>query len=341
MENTTIEQPFVLTYPDGRIMVCNQAFCELTGYTEEELRGMRWDLDLTPQEWRTADTSQIGELYLTGEHKPYVKEYIRKDGSRIQVELFRQLVRDVDGHVRYYNTFVTEITGCLPNERAPWERKRALFTLMGHLPGIAYRCLNDRNWTMKWIIGGCYELTGYHPSDLIDSKTIPWNRLIHPDDRERVWDVAMVGIKKGRPFQQEYRIVTASGTEKWVWEQCRGAGTFKGEESIEGFITDVTERKLAEEQIKVSLKEQDAKIKDVSNLTSQVVTNLVGIQSLLKDTGNEPASKELEKCIKALVKVQSKLYQSSKTSDIDFAGYTQLAQEVEFIFNGREYLYLK
>jgi PAS domain S-box-containing protein len=341
MQKNITEQPFVLTYPDGRIMICNQAFCELTGYTEEELRGMRWDIDLTPQEWRKADTGQIGELYLTGEPRSYIKEYIRKDGSRIQVELFRQLVRDGDGSVRYYNTFVNELTGRLSKERAPWERKRAHFTLMGNLPGIAYRCVNDRNWTMKWIIGGCYELTGYKPSDLIDSKTTTWNQLIHPDDRERVWDVAMVAFKEGRPFQQEYRIITASGAEKWVWEVCRGTGIYKGEESIEGFITDVTERKLAEEQIKASFEEQEDNIKDISNLSSQVVTDLVGIQSLLKDTGNEQASKGLEKCIKTLIKAQAKLYQTRKTTDIDFAGYTQLAQEVEFIFNGHEYLYLK
>lgn len=321
-------------------MVCNQAFSELTGYAEEELRGMRWDTDLTPEEWRKADVGQIGELYLTGEPRPYVKEYIRKDGSRIQVELLRQLVRDGEGNVRYYNTFVNEITERRPKE-APWQRKRAHFTLMGLLPGIAYRCVNDRNWTMKWIIGECCELTGYQPSDLIDSKTVAWGQLIHPDDRERVWDVAMVAFREGRPFQQEYRIITAGGSEKWVWEQCRGTGIYKGEESIEGFITDVTERKIAEEQIKATFEEYDANIKDISNLSSQVMTNLVGIQTQLREAGNEQAAGEIEKCVKTLIKAQSKLYRARKTTEIDFAGYTQLAQEVEFIFNGHEYLYLK
>jgi PAS domain S-box-containing protein len=341
MKKDTAEQPFVLTYPDGRIMNCNQAFCELTGYVEEELRNMRWDLDLTPQEWRKADSNQIGELYLTGEPRTFVKEYIRKDGSRIKVELFRQLVQDGDGNVRYYHNFVTEIPEGQSLKTVPWKRKRAHFTLMGSLPGIAYRCVYDREWTMKWIVGGCYELTGYHATDLINNKKISWNYLIHPEDRERVWDVAMIDFKEGRPFQQEYRIITASGAEKWIWEQCRGIKTYKGEESIEGFITDVTERKLAEEQIKTALANQDTMIKEISDIDSRIVTSLVGIQSQLREDGHEQTALELEKCIKSLIETQSKLYQTKRIASIDFAGYTQLARDVEFIFNGREYLYLK
>lgn len=341
MKKTAAEQPFALTYPDGRIMICNQAFCELTGYTEEELRGMRWDIDLTPPEWRELEAKRIEELYLTGEPKQYTKEYIRKDGSRIKVEVFRQVIRDREGNVRYYNAFVNDVADPRQRAKRPWERKYAHFTLMGRLPGIAYRCANDRNWTMKWIVGRCYELTGYHASDLINNKKISWNQLIHPDDRERVWDVAMVDYNEGRPFQQEYRIITADGREKWVWEQCRGIKTSKGEELVEGFITDVTARKRAEEEVKECLKEQDAIIREVSSLNSQIMAGLATIQSLLKEgCGEQKITGELQKCIQTLVDVQSKLYQSKKITDIDFAGYTQLAQDVEFIFDGNDYLYL-
>jgi PAS domain S-box-containing protein len=242
--------------------------------------------------------------------------------------------------VRHDNTFINEVSD-MGERKVSWEGQRPHFTMMGNLPGIVYQCANDRDWTMKWIAGSCYELTGYHAEDLIDSKTVTWNRLIHPDDAERVWDVAALAFKEGRPFQQEYRIITATGAMKWIWEQCRGLTTPRGDQVIEGFITDVTERKLAEEQIKGSLESQEAVIREASEINDEVVSNLLKLRSLLRDQSDPETCEEFEKCIRTAMRVQSKLYQSKTIADIDFAGYTQLAQDVEFIFDGRQYLYLR
>ena len=49
------------------------------------------------------------------------------------------------------------------------ESERMLSTLIGNLPGMAYRCLNDENWTMEFISEGSHDLTGYAPADLIQT----------------------------------------------------------------------------------------------------------------------------------------------------------------------------
>ena len=54
------------------------------------------------------------------------------------------------------------------------ESERILGTLMDNLPGIAYRCKNDKNWSMEFISNGCLELTGYSPSELIGKKSKSW-----------------------------------------------------------------------------------------------------------------------------------------------------------------------
>ncbi len=131
------------------------------------------------------------------------------------------------------------------------ESKRALATLLSNLPGMAYRCQNNLNWTMEFVSQGCIELTGYQPEDLINDKTIPFGELIYPHDRQTGWEEVQKSLDKKIPFQRTYRIKTYSGEERWVWEQGRGVFTPTGElTALEGFITDITEYKRVESELK-------------------------------------------------------------------------------------------
>ena len=58
------------------------------------------------------------------------------------------------------------------SEEAVRESQRALSALMTNLPGLAYRCRNDRDWTMEFVSEGAIELTGYKASDFIGSYKI-------------------------------------------------------------------------------------------------------------------------------------------------------------------------
>lgn len=128
------------------------------------------------------------------------------------------------------------------------ESQRRLATLMGNLPGMAYRCINDKNWTMEFVSEGAKGLTGYDPDDLIESKVISYNQVIHADDRDRVWSTVQESLAARRPFQMTYRITTASGGIEWVWEQGQGIYSDSGDLlALEGFITDITPVKRAEE----------------------------------------------------------------------------------------------
>ncbi len=55
-------QAFVVSYPDGGLGLPNQAFCQLTGYDEAQLKDMNWTTDLTPPEWREVDQRIFQEL---------------------------------------------------------------------------------------------------------------------------------------------------------------------------------------------------------------------------------------------------------------------------------------
>lgn len=130
-------------------------------------------------------------------------------------------------------------------EEALQETQRILSTLMSNLPGMAYRCRAQEDWMMEFVSEGCLDLTGYQPADLLYNTVVSYQSLIHPEDRADVFTTIQAALDAQRPFRCVYRIITATGMEKWVWEQGRGVVSPTGKRMIEGFIIDNTERMQA------------------------------------------------------------------------------------------------
>ena len=120
-------------------------------------------------------------------------------------------------------------------------REREYDVLLSNLPGMAFRCQNQRDWSMEFASSGCQPLTGYAPERLTGANRLAYAEIIHPDDRERVWRDVQSAVAENRPFQSTYRIVRADGAIRWVWGQGRMTDGPTGEPGIEGFITDVSD----------------------------------------------------------------------------------------------------
>ena len=274
-----------------RIVGANPAFREALGYTEEELRDMTlYDIVAHDRESVDANARRVVERgrYFLGERK-----HRRKDGSLVDVEISASTVfhggREVACIVGH------DVTERRRKEEELRESQRALATLMGNLPGMAYRSRNDRDWTMEFVSEGCSELTGYPPGDLIGNRRRSYGDLIHSDDRERVWESVQAALGERRRFQFNYRITTASGATKWVWEQGRGVFSREGELlALEGFITDITERKQAadalaqsEERYRVVVEQAAEGIFLFDATTEEILESNAAFQELLGYTNRE------------------------------------------------------
>ena len=137
------------------------------------------------------------------------------------------------------------------NDGSLRENQRFLTTLISNLPGYVYRCHEESGkWFTQFASDGIYELTGYNPEDFLRDGKMSYGLIVHPDDQKIVSNVVKDAIKERKPYQITYRIQTSEGNEKWVWEQGRGIFNKEGRLiATEGFITDISEKKKAEEEI--------------------------------------------------------------------------------------------
>ncbi|MDA8404553.1 MAG: sigma 54-interacting transcriptional regulator [Desulfobacteraceae bacterium] len=234
---------------DMIISMVNAKFEQLTGYSKQEIQGkMKWT-DFVVKE----DVERMKQYHIKR----------RKDRSLAPTEyecrVFNRFGEVKDMYVRIdmipgtldsVGSF-NDITAFKQTEHALIESERKLSKLMGNLPGMAYRCINDQFRTMKYVSAGCKWLTDYSPFELIDNSKKAYMDMIHPDDQDDVFHQIQASLSSGRPFQMEYRIATASGKLKWVWEEGLGIVAEDGSvKEVEGFISDMTEHKMEEQQLR-------------------------------------------------------------------------------------------
>jgi len=152
------------------------------------------------------------------------------------------------------------------------ESKPELDRLVSNLPGIAFRCKNDREWTMEVVSRGIIELTGYRPEEIIGNKELSYSDLIYAEDREMVWDLIQESFAAGDYYEIEYKIVTKSGQVKYVLERGKVvAGENGGEVFVEGFISDVTDLRVARREAEESKEKLEATFSSTINALSRIV----------------------------------------------------------------------
>ena len=103
---------------------------------------------------------------------------------------------------------------------------------------------------MEYLSEGVQAVTGYKPEDLIGNKKLAYNDIIRQEFRESLWEKWEEVLSQRESFEGEYPIMDAQGNTRWVWERGKGIFTEDGRLlRLEGFITDISDRKKAEEEI--------------------------------------------------------------------------------------------
>jgi PAS domain S-box-containing protein len=117
-------------------------------------------------------------------------------------------------------------------------------SLISNLPGVAFRCRLDENWSMLFISDAVERLSGWPPRAFLEGEKA-FAELIHIDDTERVNELVRLALWEGESYYVEYRITRRDGDERWVSETGTGVRDESGAIAwIDGVIIDNTEAKL-------------------------------------------------------------------------------------------------
>lgn len=231
----------------GRLVRFNQKFCDLLGYSSQELQQMRFQDFSDPRDLET-DLACLQRMR-DGELSEYrmEKRYRRKDGREVWIDLMVSPLR-LAGQSEYHLAVVQDISERKQMEQALRRSEEHLRNILNHMPvgvnqvqdgRIVFR--NERH----------VQICGYDTHEAPDVDT--WWRLVMPDEQQRkhareAWhaaSLAALGDPDGAIRPVECVITSKSGVRRAV----ELSGMILGDSHIVTMV-DQSQRKAAEEEVR-------------------------------------------------------------------------------------------
>lgn len=242
----------------GIITEANTASEKIFGYNSNELQHLKIE-NLIPKKYRNIH-KQHRENYAKNKEIRQSGKFtalwgLKKDGTEFPMDI--SLSPTTLNGKNITIAFLRDVSKNRAEHIARLETERKLSTLIGNLPGFAYRCKNDKNFTAEFGSKGVYKITGHKISKFLEGK-IHFGQIILEYDKEYTWNTIQKAIEAKKSFYLQYRIITKSGEIKYLWTQ--GEGIYDTKDNVvalEGFVQDISDNIL----LKKTLKRKEAKNK--------------------------------------------------------------------------------
>ncbi|MBW4553668.1 MAG: PAS domain S-box protein [Aphanocapsa sp. GSE-SYN-MK-11-07L] len=242
----------------------------LTGYSSEELSGqseLNYNQIIDPSDWSSLRAT-IGAAI--AQQQPYIAEYRIRTRSGAEKWLWEKGhgLWDQAGQLLGLEGFITDITELKTAEASLRESQGRFRSLVNNIPGVVYRCSHDLDWTLEYINDYISVITGYPAADLIGNHRRSFASLLHPEDYLAAEQTASEFGPTGQPYDQEYRLIHADGSIRWIRDRSYATLNAQGEcVYFDGILLDVTELK----QSATALVQSEARYRAISQLTTDHV----------------------------------------------------------------------
>lgn len=245
---------------DGRLLEVNDTFLNMLGYTRQEFeqQGLNWRA-LSPEEYQAVDNEAVLQLKIYGHAPAFEKEYLRKDGSRIEVLISNLIIDKANAETGI--ALILDISKLRANEQQLKEIHRSLL--------YSQRIARLGSWDYRAETGEVYFSEEFYR--IVDAPVgTPFNAReqflarVHPEDRHRWTQALDAAIQGKKPYSVEYRLLRQDGEIRHVHSQGE---TFFSEDGrlqrLCGILQDITEQKKFEESLMLLTAQQEALLNNI------------------------------------------------------------------------------
>jgi PAS domain S-box-containing protein len=254
---------------DGKFTLVNDRFCEISGWSREELLQRRMQ-DITHPDDLARNIPLFEAAVRDGTPYAHEKRYVRPDGSEVWINNSVAVIMREDGTPYGVLAVTLDVTSRRESEAA-LRRASQSMRLAIEGAGMATWELDLSTMEGPWSPNR-FDILGYARTPDGRAAFSDWLARVHPQDRERAEQAAMKCFTEGTPFEIEYRILRADTKEvRWL----RSSGTiiranFGHEDRFVGVSFDITEKKNAEVRQQLLIDELNHRVKNTLAIVQSI-----------------------------------------------------------------------
>jgi PAS domain S-box-containing protein len=248
----------VLNIPDvvwtidsqGHIVFISPNIERLGGYTAEEV--CQGGVDLHFQTMHPDDVPKVREVFAAAFRDPQPREVEyrgqHKDGSWIWVRLRTMRAYEKDGS-QYLQGLLSDVTAWKQAEQTLALAEEKYRSLVLNIPDVAWTV--DSTGQLTFVSPNIEKLSGFNATEIVQDGVRLFRGGNHPDAAKARASLQAL-FSRGEAYDVECRIQRKSG--EWTWVHDRAVATYEknGVRYADGLLSDITERKRAEEALRES-----------------------------------------------------------------------------------------
>jgi len=230
---------------NGQLLRLNQTFCQLVGYSADELQRLNFQ-DITHPDDAGPDMALLRQC-LAGERTTYSleKRYRHKQGHWVWAQLSVALIRNAEGAPDYFISVVHDLSALKATEEALRTSERLMQQAQA-LSGFASWEADLDTWRFR-ALGGSHVRLGLPSAEFSGNELLA---LTHPDDQERLWAEWVAALQGVSEYNTAYRAVV-NGQDRWFSVRAEFERAPSGHVTrAYGVSQDITQQTLAAQEIR-------------------------------------------------------------------------------------------